>query len=318
MDRFLEMQTFVRVVEGGSITIAAGRLNLAKSVVSRRLAELETRLGVQMFQRTTRKLNLTESGRGFYERALRVLADLEEAECFTRQEHSALKGKIRAALPLSFGLLHLAPAIDDFMHAHPDIEFDLDFNDRQVDLLQEGFDVAVRIARLGDSSLIARPLAPITHGVYASPAYLKRHGTPRHPSELANHVGLGYSNIAEPGTWTYHDQDGSLQRVRIPLSLRANNGDFLSRVASAGRGVLAGPTFYVYDAIRRGDLVRILSQFKWPTLTAYAMYPHTRHLSTRVRTFVDFLIERFAGVPYWDQEPGVAVKRARRSPVRPS
>lgn len=302
MDRFAEMQTFLSVVDAGSITAAAERLDLAKSVVSRRLAELELRLDVQLFQRTTRKLNLTESGRSFYQHAQRVIADLEEAERAVTQEHGALKGKIRAALPLSFGLLHLAPAIDVFMQAHPEIEFELDFNDRQIDLIQEGFDLAVRITQLDDSSLIARKIAPVRRTICASPDYLRRHGTPEHPRQLSEHVGLGYSNIAEPGLWSYIDRDGTPRRVKIPLKLTANNGEFLARAAIAGHGIIIAPTFYTYHAIRRGELKIILDDFDWRAINVYAVYPHTRHLSTRVRAFIDFLIERFAGVPYWDRE----------------
>jgi DNA-binding transcriptional LysR family regulator len=224
MDRLEEMRTFVGVVEAGSITGAADRLGIAKSAVSRRLADLEERLSVQLFRRTTRRLDLTDTGRSFYERCLRILADAEEAEFAVSQEHGDLQGRLRVAVPLSFGLNHLGPAIDNFLRTHPGIEFDLDLNDRQVDLLAEGFDLAVRIAELEDSTPIARRLAPMRHVVGASPAYLAEHGTPHSPN------------------------------------------------------------------------------FQWPTIYAHAIYPRTsRHLSHRVRAFVDFLAERFAGVPYWDR-----------------
>lgn len=301
MGRFADMETFVRVVETGSITGAAQRMEIAKSAVSRRLAELEARLGVQLFRRTTRRLSLTESGRSFYERCVRVLSDLAEAELAVSQEHEALRGKLRVALPLSFGLLHLAPAINEFIEQHPLVEFDLDFNDRQVDLMQEGFDVAIRIAQLADSSLIARRLAPVRHAVCASPAYLAVHGTPAHPADLGQHVCLAYSNLANPGTWAYQEPDGRSGTVKVPIRLRANNGDFLCNAAIAGQGVILQPTFYVHDAIARGLLVPVLTGYAWPTLSAYAVYPPTRHLSTRVRAFVDFLAERFSGVPYWDR-----------------
>jgi DNA-binding transcriptional LysR family regulator len=182
MDRFADMHMFVRVVETGSISAAAERLEIAKSAVSRRLAELESRLGAQLLHRTTRRLNLTDSGRAFFERAQTILADLDEAEAAVSQAHTALKGRLRVALPLSFGLLHLAPLIETFMAHHPDVEFDLDFNDRQIDLMQEGFDLAIRIANLPDSSLIARRLAPIRHVLSASPAYLAQ---PRHANPAA-------------------------------------------------------------------------------------------------------------------------------------
>ena len=301
MDRFADMQMFVKVVESNSISAAAERLDVAKSAVSRRLAELEARLGVQLLQRTTRRLNLIDSGRGFYERCLRILADLEEAEIAVSQAHGALSGKLRLALPLSFGLLHLVPLINAFAATHPELEFDIDFNDRQVDLMQEGFDLAVRIAHLGDSSLIARRIAVVRHMVCASPAYLEQHGTPNTPEELINHVCLGYSNLANPGLWAYTDAQDNRARVQVPIALKANNGDFLCRAAIAGQGVIMQPTFYMAEAICRGDLAPILCGYRWPEVNAYAVYPPTRHLSTRVRAFVDFLVGKFAGEPYWDQ-----------------
>ena len=300
MDRFADMQMFVKVVESASISAAAERLNVAKSAVSRRLAELEARLGVQLLQRTTRRLNLTDSGRSFYERSLRILADLEEAELAVSQAHGALSGKLRVALPLSFGLLHLVPLINEFAAAHPEVEFELDFNDRQIDLMQEGFDLAVRIAKLGDSTLIARRVAVVRHMACASADYLARRGIPESPEALAQHDCLGYSNLATPDIWAYRNQNHETVRVKVPLKLLANNGDFLCRAAMAGQGIIMQPTFYMAEAICRGDLVPLLSDVQWPEVHAYAVYPPTRHLSTRVRAFVDFLVEKFSGEPYWD------------------
>ena len=307
MDRFADMETFVRVVETGSITGAAQRMEIAKSAVSRRLADLEARLGVQLFRRTTRRLSLTESGRSFYDRCVRVLADVEEAELAVSQEHGALRGKLRVALPLSFGLLHLSSAINDFIEQHPLVEFELDFNDRQVDLMQEGFDVAIRIAQLTDSSLIARRLAPISHTVCASPAYFAAHGIPRQPVDLEHHVCLAYSNLPNPGNWAYQDPDGRSGTVKVPVKLKANNGDFLCNAAIAGQGVIMQPNFYIYDAVERDLLVPVLNEYTWPVLNAYAVYPPTRHLSTRVRAFVDFLAARFSGMPYWDRAMDAAL-----------
>jgi DNA-binding transcriptional LysR family regulator len=301
LNRLEEMQTFVRVVEAGSISGAAERMNIAKSAVSRRLADLEQRLGVQLFRRTTRRMNLTDTGRSFYERCLRILADVEEAELAVSQEHAALRGKLRVAVPLSFGLLHLGPAINEFQQRHPEVEFDLDFNDRQVDLLAEGFDLGLRIAELSDSSLIARRLATIRHVVCASPDYLERHGQPRHPTELAGHACLVYSNLPDPGTWSFQDAEGRPGSVKVDVRLRANNGEFLSRAAVAGQGIIVLPSFIVYRSIERGELVPLLTEYRWDSINAYAVYPPTRHLSNRVRAFVDFLAERFAGLPYWDR-----------------
>lgn len=302
MRRFEDMQTFVRVVEAGTISAAAEQLGVAKSAVSRRLSELEARLGVQLLRRTTRRLNLTDTGRGFYERCRRILADLEEAEAAVSQAHATLRGRLRVAAPLSFGLRHLGPAITEFMQAHPQVEFDLDFNDRQVDLLAEDIDVAIRIARLEDSSLVARRLWSSRLVLCASPAYLREHGTPAMPADLADHQGLVYSNAVDPAQWTLHGPDGQPQRVRVQERLRSNNGDFLFRAAVAGHGLLLSPSFIVHESLRSGELVPLLPGYAHAEIPAYALYPQTRHLSQRVRAFVDFLAERFAGVPYWDRD----------------
>lgn len=302
MRRFEDMQTFVRVVEAGTISAAAEQLGVAKSAVSRRLSELEARLGVQLLRRTTRRLNLTDTGRGFYERCRRILADLEEAEAAVSQAHATLRGRLRVAAPLSFGLRHLGPAITEFMQAHPQVEFDLDFNDRQVDLLAEDIDVAVRIARLEDSSLIARRLWSSALILCASPGYLRTYGTPAAPEDLAAHRALVYSHSPDPTLLTLRDAQGREHRLHVPERLRANNGDFLCEAAVAGEGLLLSPSFIVHEALRSGALLRVLPAYAAGDVPAYAVYPQTRHLSQRVRAFVDFLAERFAGVPYWDRD----------------
>ena len=302
MDRFADMQMLVSVVEAGSISAAAERLTLAKSAVSRRLAELEARLGVSLIHRTTRRLNLTDSGRAYYARCVAILADVEEAESAVSQAHSALKGTLKVALPLSFGLLHLSPLIQAFMTEHPDVRFEIDFNDRQIDLMQEGFDLAIRIATLEDSSLIARRLAPIRHLVCASPGYLARHGTPHAAADLARHVCLAYSNVRDPGLWSYRGPGGESAQVRVPVRLAASSGEFLMQAALAGEGLVLLPSFYVHETLRTGQLLPLLTDHVWPELAAYAVYPPTRHLSSRARAFIDFLADRLAGEPYWDRK----------------
>jgi len=297
MDRFSEMQMFVRIVEAGSLSGAADRMNIAKSAVSRRLTELEARLGVALLRRTTRRINLTDSGMAYYERCQRILADVEETERAISQTHGELRGTLRVALPLSFGLRQLAPLINAFMTRHPEVRFDLDFNDRQVDLLQEGIDVAIRIAELDDSSLIARRLAPIPHIVCASPDYLANHGTPRQAADLANHAGLIYGNTNSPNVWTYRAPTGEMGTVRLPVKLRANNGDMLLQAAIAGAGVLLIPTFFLPDALQNDQLRPLLTDHQWPQLNVYAVYPPTRHLSTRVRALIDFLADALTEMP---------------------
>lgn len=300
MARLEDMETFVRVMESGSISGAAERLGIAKSAVSRRIADLEERLGVQLFRRTTRRLNPTESASRFYTQAVRILADVEEAEQAVVDNHRTLRGRLRVAVPLSFGLLHLVPAIESFIEHHPQVTFDLDFNDRQVDLVAAGFDLALRIAELSDSSLIAHRLAPIRMLTCASPAYLAAEGFPQTPADLKSHRCLTYSHASDPESWVFVGPDKKISKVRVRSCMQANNGDYLSRAAIAGYGITRQPSFIVYQAIREGKLVAVLGEFSGPAISAYAVYPHTRHLSQRVRAFVDFLIERFAGEPYWD------------------
>ncbi|WP_256250711.1 LysR family transcriptional regulator [Nitrosomonas sp. Nm51] len=295
------MQTFVRVVDAGSISGAAERLGVAKSVVSRRLKELEMHLGAALFHRTTRKMNLTETGRTFFQQTVRILDDLQEAELTASQAHGMLKGSLRVALPLSFGLMHMGPAIDAFLQAHPQIEFDLDFNDRQVDLVTEGFDLAIRIANLADSSLMARRLAGIRAVMCASPDYLKRNGIPQAVSDLAHHQCLAYNLLRDFNHWHVHDTNGNPVRVRIRPYLKAGNGEFLRDAAVSGLGIALLPTFIVYREVEQGALVPVLTDYHCPQIAAYTVYPQTRHLSRRVRAFVDFLAERFNKTPYWDK-----------------
>ncbi len=315
MDRFEDLQAFVAVVEAGTFTAAAERLDTAKSAVSRRVSALEERLGVQLLRRTTRTLNLTDTGRSFYEQSARILADLEEAEAAAQQEHGELRGTLRVALPVSFGVRHMCKPIAAFSRQHPRIRFDLDLNDRRVDLIEEGIDLAVRIGHLQDSSLIARKLFDVHMVVCASRQYLAAHGEPRTPAELREHDCLVYSNLPEPDTWSWEDSDGSRHRIRLQPVMHASSGDFLANAAAHGLGVVIQPTFLAAEAIRRGNLVPILEHVQWPVSPAYAVYPPTRHLSYRVRAFIDFLAERFAGVPQWDRD--CAPDAARRPALAP-
>lgn len=300
MNRLENMHTFTRVVEAGSISGAAERLGVAKSAVSRRLKELEEHLGVELFHRTTRLMNLTDTGRAFYQQSVRILEDVLEAELAASQAHGTLKGSLKVALPSSFGLMHMGPAINEFLQLHPQIEFDLDFNDRQVDLMQEGFDLAIRIASLPDSSLIARRIAPIQHVFCASPDYLEKHGTPQTPEDLPNHQCLTYSLSHNDQTWTFTDKNNQKSKITIKSHMKASAGEFLRDAAVDGQGVVYLPTFIVYKEIENKTLLPLLNEYFAWKINAYVVYPQTRHLSQRVRAFVDFLVERFDGIPYWD------------------
>jgi DNA-binding transcriptional LysR family regulator len=299
MDRFDAMRTYVRVVETGSITAAADSLGLAKSAVSRRLAELETRLGVQLLVRTTRRISVTDPGRAFYERCVAILADLAEAEATIAHEEQALTGRLRVAAPLSFGLAHLGPALVDFAREHPGLTIDIDFSDRYVDLVAEGFDLGVRIGELRDSSLIARRLTVMRHTLCASPEFARARGGLADPGDLDGQPWLRYAT-QPTGTLPYQAPDGREGTLRLRLAMTASNGDFLRDAAIAGLGVTLLPNFIVYESLAGGELVPLLPTFLWRSSTAYAIYPPTRHLSLRVRRFIDFLADRFGERPYWD------------------
>jgi DNA-binding transcriptional LysR family regulator len=302
MDHLGDLIAFTTVVESGSFTAAAERLDANKSAVSRRLSALEKRLGVQLIRRTTRSLNVTETGQSFYERAARILADLEEAESAVAQAHGELRGRLRIALPLTFGVLHMCTPIDEFNRKHPNVIFDLDLSDRRVDLLQEGIDVAVRIGRLEDSSLIARKLFDTRTVVCASPDYLEEHGRPKTPDELADHDCLVYSNLREPDRWRWIDEHGESRQVDVRVRMSANSGDLLGNAAADGLGIVMQPTFIAHRHVRSGALQPILTDVDWPGPSAWAVYPPARHLSYRVRAFIDFLADYFADTPYWDKD----------------
>jgi len=302
MDKFEDLQAFIAVVDAGSFTAAADRIGTAKSAMSRRVSALEERLGVQLLRRTTRALNLTETGRSFYEHGTRILSDLEEAEAAVQQEHGELSGTLRFALPLSFGVRHMCSPIASFSKRHPKIRFDLDLNDRHVDLIEENFDVALRIGRLSDSSLIARRLFDARTVVCASPHYLNVHGTPDSPQDLRDHQCLVYSNLDDPGQWDYEDSSGKKGNVKVSPRMSASNGDFLCNASAHGMGIVIQPSFIASQSVRNGNLVPILTDYEFPAIPAYAVYPPTRHLSFRVRAFIDFLAERFSGTPQWDRD----------------
>ncbi len=302
MHRFQDLQAFVAVVEAGSFTAAAERLDIAKSAISRRVSALEERLGVQLIRRTTRRLNLTETGQSFYERSSRILADLEEAESAVAQEHGELRGRLKVALPLSFGVRHMSGPIAEFGRRHPRVEFDLDLNDRRIDLLEEGVDVAVRIGKLSDSTLIARRLFDARTVACASPAFLDKHGVPETPADLKGAPCLAYANLPDPSRWVCTDIHGERYEIDVDVVMTASSGDFLCSAAAEGLGFAMQPTFIAGDAIGRGLLVPVLTEYEWPVTPAYAVYPPTRHLSYRVREFIDFLAERFSGLPYWDRD----------------
>ena len=308
MGQLEDMNMFIRVVDAGGISRAADQLNLAKSAVSRRLVNLETRLGLRLLSRTTRTSSLTDAGRSYYERSIKIVNDVAELNALTEGSNIALEGTINLAAPLSFGLCHLSTAIDSFIKQHPGLNININFSDRQVDLVEEGLDLAFRIAELKDSNLIARKISPIRHILCASPDYLKKQGTPKKPGDLKFHQFLQY-NLSSSLVWNLTDKQGKKHSINISAHMIANNGDFLKDMAVAGHGIVMTPTFISWKEIAKGELVPVLSDYNPPQLNAYAVYPQTRYLSQRTRVLIDFLVERFGNNPYWDQDINTQSKK---------
>lgn len=303
MDRLAALEAFAKVAETQSFSEAARRLRSSKSAVSRHVAALEADLGARLFHRTTRSLTLTEAGRDYFARTSRILADLAEANASVTQLQAAPRGRLRVNAPMSFGFLHLAPALGDFLARYPEVELDVTLTDRFVDLIDEGVDVAVRIGTLADSSLVARRLAAIRRVLCASPDYLKRRGVPRTPDDLKAHDCLSNTNINIAREWRFvNPESGALWPVEVKGRMSANSGDMLRVAALRGHGFVHLPTFIVGADLKAGTLVSVLESYIAQDLTLNAVYPTARHLSPKVRAFVDFLAERFGGdKPYWDE-----------------
>ncbi|RFO95840.1 LysR family transcriptional regulator [Rhodoferax lacus] len=296
MDKFLEMKTFAAVVDGGSFVQAADALAMSKPAVSRHVAELEQRLGVRLLQRTTRKLSLTEEGRLFYGRCKTVLADVEVAEEEITAQSVAVKGLIKVNVPVSFGLLELAPLWPDFMAKYPEVELDITLADRIVDLVEEGYDLAVRIARLPNSTLVSRKLASTRLVLCASPGYLRRHGKPKHPSELTAHAVLSYSLLASGDQWSFEGPEGPVV-VTVKPVLRTNSGDTCIAAARKHKGVVLQPSFMVNADLQSGALVELMPDYRAITFDIFAVYPTRQYVSPKVRALIDFLARALKNTP---------------------
>lgn len=299
MDKLDSLRAFVKVVELGSFSEAGRQLRLSRSAISKYVGDLEESLGVQLLNRTTRHASPTESGQTYFERALSILGDLDAADQAVAQAQSSPRGLLRVNAPMSFGTLQLGPAVADFMVDYPELQIQLVLSDDQVDPMQGGFDVTLRIADLESSSLIARKIVAIDRAVCASPDYLAQHGAPSVPEDLRRHALLTYGFLLTGNQWKLTGTDGD-HWVQPNWTLCVNNAEVLRDAAVAGRGVALLPTFIAGDALRAGTLQRLLKTYKAPPLTLYALYPPTRHLAVKVRLLIDFLVARFAGVPSWD------------------
>jgi len=292
------MAVFARVVESNSFTGAARRLGMSKAAVSKQVSKLEERLGARLLNRTTRRLSLTEVGAAFYERCARIVAEAEDAELAVTRLNATPRGTLKIDAPVNFGMQYLAPLLPPFMLRNPELRVDVNFNDSFVDLIEEGCDLAVRIGQLPDSSLVARKLAETKSVICAAPSYWDRNGRPSHPAELADHDCFAYSYLATGNEWRLQGPEGPVS-VRVSGSLGANNGDVLRQAAVAGLGVVAMPVFMACDDLRSGRLEPVLRDWEPPTRGIHAVYPHNRHLSAKVRAFIDHLVDALDPAP-WD------------------
>lgn len=294
MNPWQEMRTFCAVAEAGSFVRAAQALDFSKAAVSRYVGALETRLGIRLLHRTTRRLSLTGEGEIFYVRSKELLAGLEEAEAELRSRSGAARGVLRINAPVTFGILHLAPLWGAFRERHPQVRLDLTLSDRVVDLVEEGYDVAIRIASLPDSTLVSRRLAGTRIVLCASPRYLEANGVPVRPSELADHSVIAYRYLSTGDEWQFDGPEGRVKVKTRPI-MHSNSGDTCRAMALDHQGVILQPTFLVERDLAEGALVELMPEYRAPELAIYAVYPTRRHVAPKVRALVEFLAERLAG-----------------------
>lgn len=303
LDRVTGMQVFARVAGLGSLSAAGRALGMSQTMATKHLAALEARLGTKLLHRTTRRLTLTEAGRRYLESVERILAELEEADATASVETIEVRGTLRLNAPFSFGIREIAPLLPEFARRHPNLVVDLGLNDRVVDLIEEGWDMVVRIGRMQSSTLVARKLAPSRLIVCAAPSYLARRGTPRTVADLAGHDCLGYTLSQTVGTGRWAFGRDARHVVEVKGSLAANNGDALVVAAVGGQGLVYMPSFLVAREIRAGLLVPLVLDEPTPDLSGvYAAYPSSRRPPAKVRALIDLLAERFAPVPPWDRD----------------
>ncbi len=300
MDKFDSIRAFTQVVASGGFAAAARKMGLSRSAVNKLVIGLENELGVQLLHRSTRRVSPTATGLAFYERCMEILASLEAAERAVMQMHEEPQGKLRVNAPMSFGTMHLAPALADFLVQYPALEVQLTLNDRFIDPIEEGFDVTVRIAKLQESaSLIVHPLVSVQRLLCAAPSYLATHGNPTHLNELQQHSCLHYGQLAVEDRWTLIGADGE-QTISVSGVLCSNNGEVLRDAAVRGLGITLLPMFIVGQELQQGALQRVLPNYVPSELSIVVIYPVNRHLSTKVRLLVDFLHDRFSNRQDWD------------------
>jgi DNA-binding transcriptional LysR family regulator len=311
MDRLTGIRVFVAAVDDGSLAAAARRFGMSAAMAGKYVSAIETELSTRLLQRTTRRLALTEIGRGYYERCKRILDAYDEANREASDAHRTARGVLRVAAPVAFGAMHLGDVVAQYLEAHPLVDVQVSLSDRYVDLLESGVDLAIRIGRLPDSGLVARRLAPCRMAICASPGFLERHGVPRRPDDLRHAPRLAFSDAVSVGDWTLVDEQGRAHVIDGPCRLAANNTQMLLAAALAGAGIVYAPTFVLGEEIARGTLVELLPMYGTAELTIQAVYPGTRQVPLKVRRFVDHLVAAFGDEPPWDR---IAAQRAQPSP----
>ena len=300
MDRLTNMRVFTQVVESKSFTGAAEKLGMTRAGVSKSVQQLEKQLGARLLNRTTRRVSPTEVGLAYHDRCVAILADVDEAERAVSSLHDEPRGRLRINAPMSFAMLHLAEPLNDFMERYAEVQVQLIMNDRQVDMIDGGFDIGVRIGALADSSMIARRIGVSHNALVASPDYVAAHGEPQHPDDLMEHTCLTYGHLATDVRWRFKKASTEVT-VTVPGHLCVNNGDVLRDAAVRGRGIVLLPTFISGDDLRAGKLVRLLPGWEREPADISVIYPPHRYLSAKVRVFIDFLAQRFGDQPYWDE-----------------
>jgi DNA-binding transcriptional LysR family regulator len=291
MDTLTCMKVFTTVVATGSFTAASERLDMSRAMVSKYVISLEERLGTRLLNRTTRRLSLTESGSTYYESCLQIISDVQEAEQAAGQLTSTPLGTLKITMPFAFGLHRLGPVLAEYVQLYTKVKLELSCNDRYVDLIEEGFDMAIRIGTLPESRLIARKLGVASSVVCASPAYLRQRGIPAKLEDLADHSCLGYTYVNNGNEWRFLS-GGKEEAIRIEGTIKANNGDILRLAALNGAGLILQPLFIVEEDLKAGRLVQVLNEYAATDFGIYAVYPSRKHLSAKVRTFVDFLVDK--------------------------
>jgi DNA-binding transcriptional LysR family regulator len=301
MDRLRAYEVFVTVVSRGSFTRAADALDTSPANVTRYVNDLEAHLGTRLLNRTSRRLSLTEGGETLYARCKAFLEDVAETEGLVSSTSVEPRGRLRINAPVSFGIFHLAPLWPEFMRRYPLVELDVALIDRVVDIVDEGYDLAIRISRAGSTSHAARKLATSRNILCASPDYLARYGHPATPADLIEHRCIGYAYAATGDEWQFIDRENKPHAVKVNCHMHSNNGDTAKAAAVAGQGVIWQPTFLVGDDLRAGRLVQMLPEYRMPDIDVLALYPSRRHLSAKTRAMIDFLVDAFGGVPPWDR-----------------